>query len=156
MISERTTGSTSRELSGVAAELLLDTGALVALLDASERRHDDCARFFAKWRGSVVTTEAVVTEAAYLLASAGVDGTAAIRFCLRGGASVKPWSEGRAHRAADLMIKYHDIPMDYADATLVALAEDLGTAEVFTLDRKGFNAYRWRRRRAFRIHPSAG
>jgi predicted nucleic acid-binding protein len=138
----------------VAAELLLDTGPLVALLDASERRHADCAGFFAKWQRSVATTEAVVTEAAYLLSSAGVDGTAAIQFCLRGGAIVKPWTEARARRAAELMSKYRDVPMDYADASLVALAEELGAPDVFTLDRKGFCAYRWRRRRAFRIHPA--
>ena len=54
--------------SAVPAELLLDTGALVALLDASERRHADCKATFAAWHAGVVTTEAVVTEAAYLLA----------------------------------------------------------------------------------------
>jgi predicted nucleic acid-binding protein len=126
----------------------------VALLDASERQHQSCTGFFAAWRGSVVTTEAVVTEAAYLLSSADVDGTAAIEFCLRGGATVKPWTEARARRASELMRKYRDIPMDYADATLVALAEELGAPDVFTLDRKGFGAYRWRRRRGFRVHPA--
>lgn len=137
----------------MAAELLLDTGPLVALLDASERRHRDCTTFFAEWRGAVVTTEAVVTEAVYLLASAGVDGTKAIEFCLRGGAAVKPWTEGRARRASELMRKYDDVPMDYADASLVVLAEEVGTSDVFTLDRKGFAAYRWQRRKPFRIHP---
>jgi len=137
----------------VAAELLLDTGPLVALLDASERRHQGCKSFFAGWKGSVVTTEAVVTEAVSLLASVDVDGTKAIEFCLRGGATVKPWTDARARRASELMLKYENVPMDYADATLVALAEELGTADVFTLDRRGFAAYRWQRRRAFRIHP---
>ena len=56
-------------------ELLLDTGPLIALLDASERRHVDCAATLSAWRGPVVTTEAIVTEAAYLLSSAGADGT---------------------------------------------------------------------------------
>jgi uncharacterized protein len=139
--------------SGVAAELLLDTGPLVALLDSAERRHSDCASVFSKWRGGVVTTEAVVTEAAYLLSSAGADGSIAIQFCLRGGAVVKAWTDARAARAAELMRKYHDTPMDYADASLVALAEDLGTPNVFTLDLRGFRAYRWRARRAFRILP---
>ena len=40
------------------------------------------------------------------------------------------------------------------DAAYVALAEELGAPDVFTLDRKGFGAYRWQRRRAFRIHPA--
>jgi predicted nucleic acid-binding protein len=43
--------------------------------------------------------------------------------------------------------------MDYADASLVALAEDLGTHLVFTLDRSGFEGYRFGRRRSFRIVP---
>lgn len=103
---------------------------------------------------SVVTTEAVVTEAAYLFSSARVDGAVAVQFCLRGGAIVKPWSDARAQRTIELMRKYADVPMDYADASLVALAEELATANVFTLDLKGFRAYRWKTRRAFRIYPA--
>jgi predicted nucleic acid-binding protein len=45
------------------------------------------------------------------------------------------WTDARANRAGDLMRKYRDVPMDYADATLVALAEELDTPNVFTLDR---------------------
>ncbi len=136
------------------AELLLDTGPLVALLDSSERRHGDCAAIFSAWHGGVTTTEAVVTEAAYLLSSTGADGAVAIEFCTRGGAVIKSWNDARAQRSVELMRKYHDVPMDYADASLVALAEELGTADVFTLDFRGFRAYRWQGRRAFRIHPS--
>jgi predicted nucleic acid-binding protein len=95
-----------------------------------------------------------VTEAAYLLSSARVDGGLALRFCFQGGALVKPWSNSRAERAAELMTTYRGIPMDYADASLVALAEELGTSDVFTLNLRGFSAYRWRKRRAFRIHPA--
>ena len=43
--------------------------------------------------------------------------------------------------------------MDYADATLVVLAEDLNTNLIFTLDRRGFETYRIRKRRSFRIVP---
>jgi predicted nucleic acid-binding protein len=137
----------------VTAELLLDTGPLVALLDASERRHADCVSTLSAWRGAVVTTEAVVTEAAYLLSSAGGDGTLPIQFCLRGGATLKAWTDARADRAGSLMRKYRDVPMDYADATLVALAEELDTSNVFTLDLRGFRTYRWKARRAFKIYP---
>jgi predicted nucleic acid-binding protein len=150
-----TIGSTSRGVSGagVPADLLLDTGPLVALLDVAERRHTDCVDVFSAWHAGVVTTEPVVTEAAYLLSSAGVDGSAALRFCLQGGAVVWPWTDERAIRAADLMRKYQDVPMDYADASLVALAEELGTPHIFTLDLRGFSAYRWRSRRGFQILP---
>ena len=44
-------------------ELLLDTGALVSLLDRSQTHHLKCRRAFADWTGPVVSTEAVLTEA---------------------------------------------------------------------------------------------
>ena len=44
--------------------------------------------------------------------------------------------------------------MDYADATLVILAEDLGTDLVFTTDRRDFEVYRFARNRPFQMLPS--
>jgi uncharacterized protein len=61
--------------------------------------------------------------------------------------------QGMVDRAGSLMRKYRDVPMDYADATLVALAEELDTSNVFTLDLGGFRTYRWKTRRAFKIYP---
>ena len=49
------------------AELLLDTGAFVALVDRDEKLHDDCVAALEKWIGPVVTTEAVLTETLYLV-----------------------------------------------------------------------------------------
>ena len=53
--------------------------------------------------------------------------------------------------AARLMEKYADTPMDFADATLVLLADDLGVLDVLTLDRRGFSAYRTAKGKAFRL-----
>jgi hypothetical protein len=44
-------------------------------------------------------------------------------------------------------------PMDYADSTLVVLAEELGTNQVLTIDRRDFGVYRIRDRRRFEILP---
>jgi len=51
------------------------------------------------------------------------------------------------------MERYRNVPMDYADATLVALGEELGTETIFTLDHRGFSVYRFNQRRAFRLVP---
>jgi len=51
------------------------------------------------------------------------------------------------------MEKYRNVPMDFAYATLVALAEELETDTVFTLDRRGFSVYRLNRNKPFRIIP---
>ena len=58
--------------------------------------------------------------------------------------------------AAALMERYRDVPMDYADATLVALAEELDADTVFTLDRRGFSTYRLGRRRPFQPRECRG
>jgi len=52
------------------------------------------------------------------------------------------------------MAKYKDMPMDFADATLVVLAEETGISEIFTLDKKGFNTYRIHGKSSFHIIPS--
>jgi predicted nucleic acid-binding protein len=52
------------------------------------------------------------------------------------------------------MEKYEDIPMDFADATLVSLAEEIDLSEILTLDRRGFSTYRMRGKTAFKIWPA--
>ena len=137
----------------MAAELLLDTGPLVALLDADQRDHARCVEFFDGWRGPIVTTEAVITEATHLLASDTRGVATCLEFFVTGGATVINGGLGRLERVLALVRRYADLPMDYADGTLVALAEELRAADVFTLDRRGFLTYRWGHRRTFRVHP---
>jgi predicted nucleic acid-binding protein len=55
-------------------------------------------------------------------------------------------------RAIDLMERYERLPMDFADATLVVLAERFGAGTVFTLDRRDFATYRVGRR-GLRVIP---
>ncbi len=52
------------------------------------------------------------------------------------------------------MEKYKDVPMDFADFTLVVLAEKMDVEEIFTLDNRGFGTYRIAGRRAFKIWPA--
>jgi hypothetical protein len=76
-----------------------------------------------------------------------------LRFVLDRGAVLVPPSEQALARAELLMRRYVDLPLDYADATLVVLAEDVETPHILTLDRRDFTVLRWRERRAFQIHP---
>lgn len=134
-------------------ELLLDTGALVSLLDRSQRRHEDCVKVFESWRGRVVTSEAVLTEATHLLGRVPGGREACLEFFLAGGAILVPASPSSLARCRELIIRYSDLPMDFADATLVELAEQLSTDLVFTLDRRDFEIYRIGRNRPFQILP---
>lgn len=133
--------------------LLLDTGAFVALLDKSERNHAACLEFFKTFRGKILTTEPVLTETLYLLGQSVKAQKACIEFILSGGAHLVPQSKESLSRAMTLMEKYKDIPMDFADATLVVLAEDTVADEIFTLDKRGFSAYRMHGKKRFSILP---
>jgi len=132
---------------------LLDTGVLVAFLDKSERNHESCVTFLKDFRGSILTTEPVLTEALYLLSPSIAAQRTCIEFILKGGASLVPQSAESLARAVVLMGKYEDIPMDFADATLVALAEETNITDILTLDRRGFNTYRIRGKKPFNILP---
>ena len=138
----------------VADSLLLDTGALVSLLDRTQRDHGACARFFDSWEGPVVSSEAVLTEATHLLGGIHGGRRACLDFFLAGGAALAPATPASLRRARQLIEQYAGLPMDYADATLVVLAEEIGTDLVFTTDRRDFAAYRILGRRRFRIVPA--
>ena len=101
----------------------------------------------------MLTTEAVLTESTHLLGRVEGGALAPLRFVLEGGAVLVPGSTEALERAEAVMRRYLDVEIDYADATLVVLAEDAGTEHVFTLDRRDFTALRWRGKRAFQVHP---
>lgn len=137
----------------MAAELILDTGPFVALIDRSEVRHQDCVRTLESWHGPILTTEAVLTEALYLLGPSWRPQSSCLEFIFSGAVLLAPASLESLRRTASLMEKYADLPMDYADATLVALAEEVGADQVFTLDRRGFSVFRLHGSRPFRLLP---
>lgn len=100
-----------------------------------------------------MSSEAVLTEATHLLGRVKGGRVACLDFFLGEGALLVPSTAGSLHRVRELLAKYDDLPMDYADATLVALAEELDTDLVFTTDRRDFGIYRWKGSRRFRVVP---
>lgn len=137
----------------MASELLLDTGAFVALVNGSERRHGDCVAVLEGWTGAIVTTEAVLTETLHLIGPRWRAQDACLEFVRRRAFLLVPSSQAVIGRVSVLMAKYQDVPMDYADATLVALGEELEANVIFTLDLRGFSTYRLKGRKAFQIVP---
>ena len=135
------------------SDMLLDTGPFVAFLDRSERNHERCLAFMREFRGRLFTTEAVLTEAVYLLGPTFANQKPALDFIMLGGAELVPLSPSLLKRSTALMAKYADSPMDFADATLVALAEERSIVDIVTLDRKDFSVYRVGARKTFTIYP---
>ncbi len=135
------------------AKLLIDTGPLVALLNRDEKLHQDCVDFLKGFRGQLLSTEAILTEALYLLGDAWEFQKKCFEFVLA-AVQLVPVSVNSLKQTMSLMEKYDDVPMDYADATLVVLAQELDVHEIFTLDRRGFSTYRMSRNRGFTIYPN--
>ncbi|MXX55649.1 MAG: PIN domain-containing protein [Gemmatimonadetes bacterium] len=122
--------------------ILVDTGPLVALFDATDHSHAGCRRILSRLDDRLATTLPVLTEAFHLLRPETHRVSGLIDFIRDGGAAVIPLEHDGATRCFELMQRYADIPMDFADASIVAAAEQVGTDKVFTLDRKHFGIYR--------------
>lgn len=109
----------------MAGELLLDTGALVSLLDRTQRHHQAFTNFFDSWKGPVLSSEAVLTEATRLLGGIQGGQRACLDFFAAGGGVLVPATPASLRRSRELIEQYARLPMDYADATLVVLAEEV-------------------------------
>ena len=133
---------------------LTDAGPLVALIDADEADHQVCRLVLASLRLPLLTTWPAFTEAMYLLSRAGGEaGRSALwKLTLSGRLEIAELSRPALERSSELMAKYADTPMDLADATLVALAEERGDRRVFTLD-ADFHIYRLHGRQRFEVVP---
>jgi predicted nucleic acid-binding protein len=130
--------------------VLLDTGCIVALLDRSERHHDACAAALKALPGPLVTCEAVVAEACWLLRSLGGAVDAVLENVERGVFGIPFRLDAETSEVRGLLAKYRKVPMDLADACLVAMAGQLDTGSILTLD-DDFSIYRWKGRRSFEI-----
>ena len=122
---------------------LLDTGPLVAFFDKSDRRHQWTVQ---QWRRAVwplLTCEAVIAEAAYLLAThAGLPPHRLMAMLERKAISTSFDLAEHAGPVARLLEKYHDQGMQLADACLVRMSELHADCCVFTLDARDFTVYR--------------
>ena len=135
------------------ARALVDTGAVVALVNRADRHHAAAVEWFQRFRGQLLTTEAVITETSYVLAASPTHQRAALLWFERARAAgllkVEPVADYAA--LARIIAQYSSLPCDYADASLIALSERSGVAAIATVDQRDFSVYRLRGRRRFKI-----
>jgi predicted nucleic acid-binding protein len=131
----------------------IDTGPWVALIDRSETRHAECVQWLKNFSGNLYSTEAVLTEVLYLLNFSITAQCAALDFVLESVVEIVPASTMSLKKTKNLMKKYADLPMDFADATIVCLATETRMQNVVTFDRKDFTIYRLPKNQSFTIMP---
>jgi predicted nucleic acid-binding protein len=125
----------------------------VALIHADDRHHASCRDALERIREPLATVWPVITEAMYLLGFSSDAQDALWRLLERAAVKILPLDAGDVPRMRELMRKYHDLPMDLADAALVRAAEREKISRVFTIDRRDFEVYRPRGIRRFTILP---
>jgi predicted nucleic acid-binding protein len=131
---------------------LMDTGPFIAYISRTDPRHRSVAGRVDGFAGQLVTTGAVITEVMYFLSGVPAGPVSFAELLLASGTRIAESTQPRhVVAAAELMAKYADTPMDFADATLVLLAEELGVMDILTLDRRGFSTYRTAKGKAFRL-----
>lgn len=127
---------------------LIDSGPLVALFDKDDNYHEQAKAFLRKFKGKLISTTAVLTEVCYLL-----------DFSLRAQIDFLTWVKNGAiqlqeltsldlERIIELTQKYAELPMDFADSTLVAIGERLNVSQIASVD-KDFYIYRFHQKKAF-------
>jgi len=131
----------------------LDTGPWVALIDRSETRHAESVQWLKNFSGSLYSTEAVLTEVLYLLNFSISAQCAALDFVLESVVEIVPANTKSLQKTKNLMKKYADLPMDFADATIVCLATETRIQNVITFDRKDFSIYKLPKKQSFAIMP---
>ena len=130
--------------------ILVDASFLVSVYDKREPYHRRCMEALDETNQPLVTCEPVVTEAVYLLRRLP-GAPEAILASIQAGQLAIPFQ--LVHGAEEVLAcytKYRDTPCDFADACLIAMAEELETGDILTLD-SDFRHYRWRRNRKFRL-----
>lgn len=136
------------------ANALIDTGAILALLDRTDRWHNVCVDAFRQLRLPLLTSEAVLTEVFYLVRDSRHEMEAAWKFVRSGALALGIIEPEELTHLHGLMSRYWDRPMDFADATLVYLARRESLSVILTVDQADFATYRIEGKRQFRVLPN--
>jgi predicted nucleic acid-binding protein len=131
--------------------IIADTGFWLALADKKDTSHHHANEFIKTTSERLITTYPVITEVCHLaLQRLGV--TAQLNFIKMyqlGAFDVFDIPINDKFRLFQLMQQYADLPMDFADASLVLLAEHLGHGRILSTDKRDFHTYRWKNTKPF-------
>jgi predicted nucleic acid-binding protein len=135
--------------------IIADTGFWVGLFDNTDSAHFNCKRFLAQCQEPLITTAPVLTETVHLLNQRRYQQIAldfvALLIQLQDKQLFSLFDTGGEHlpRQLELMRQYADLPMDFADASLVLIAEHLGHGRIVSTDKRDFKTYRWKNKHPF-------
>jgi uncharacterized protein len=135
--------------------LVVDTGPLVATADRADKDHAACRALLEGDEGPLVTTAMVIAEAAYLIdRQLGPAAEASLYDSILGGElEVASLDREDWQRIAELVTTYASLRLGGTDASVITLAERLGTTRIATLNHRHFRVVRPRHAEAFELLP---
>ena len=120
---------------------LVDSGPLAALFNKGDKFHKSAINVIKTTDVKLYTTWPVITEVAYLLGSNRLIVEDFLKWIYEGGLLIFDITHSDLNRIIELTVKYSDVPMDFADASLVAISERESLNNIFTFD-NDFYIYR--------------
>ena len=132
------------------SKVILDTGVLVAVLDKSDRYHSWAIAQWSNIAKPVLTCEAVISEACFILRNVYGGEDAVMGLLSRGYIEVFFRLGDEVTTVRELMQKYKSVPMSFADACLVRMSELIAGSSLLTLD-SDFRIYRKNRTEAIAV-----
>ncbi len=102
---------------------LIDAGPLIALFDKDDRYHEAVTAYLTNFKRRLVTSWAVITETLHMLDFNVHVQLDFLKWLERDTLEIPPLTKSHIPRIIELTEKYADLPMDFADATLLILSE---------------------------------
>lgn len=119
----------------------IDSGPLIALFDKSDQFHARSLNFIKEFKGQLFTTVAVLTEVSHLLDFSKEAQQAFLRWVADGAINIVDLQQRELYEIIVLTKKYGDVPMDFADASLMVISESLQLSHIASID-SDFYIYR--------------
>ncbi len=132
----------------MANETLIDSGPLVALFDKDDQYHTEALEFIKKFSGRLLSTLAVLTEVCYLLDFSIEAQVEFLTWVRNGAVQLVDINQSDLVKIIESTEKYSDLPMDFADSTLVAIGDRLNISKIATID-SDFYIYRFQQKGPF-------
>lgn len=130
------------------AKILIDSGPMIALFDGSDKYHKASVLFIKNNTAKLITTLASITETQHLLGFSRHAQTDFLEWIYAGAIEIEDITSRDFQDISQMMLKYADLPMDFADACLVFLANKLKIDHIATIDRD-FDIYRLKKKKTF-------
>ena len=113
---------------------LIDAGPIIALFNKDDKYHKKIKNFLKKYDGKLTSTWPVVTEVSHMLDFNVQTQIDFLTWIQLGGVNIEAIENENIGRIIELSMKYSDLPLDLADASLVVLSEKLKIKEIITID----------------------